>query len=175
MKKLGRKIIKKIDNIFEKAIWSFLIIVIFNLNLPHVSLAKTLAVPVVKDEQSIMVVDILVNEKIKLPETEELKPKHVEKIWVTTYNSLPSQTDASPCITASGLNVCERNTEDIIATNFLNLPFGTKVRLPELFGDRIFIVEDRMNRRYYRTADVWLKDYNDAKKFGRKRTTIEVF
>jgi len=91
---------------------------------------------------------------------------------VTAYNSLPEQTDDTPCITANGFNVCEHDIEDTIAANFLK--FGTKVRIPELFGDRIFIVRDRMNQRFSDRVDVWMKDYEEARKLGKQNVQIEV-
>jgi len=39
----------------------------------------------------------------------------------------------------------------------------------------VFYVQDRMNARYDRHLDIWMKDYQDAKQFGLKMTTIEVF
>jgi len=79
-----------------------------------------------------------------LPKIAIKDPRWILNISVSAYNSLPAQTDSTPCITASGLDVCARyeklNDEDIIATNFWGLPFGTKVRFPKLFGDKIFTI-----------------------------------
>jgi len=91
---------------------------------------------------------------------------------MTAYNSEVAQTDDTPCITANGFNVCEHGIEDTIAANFL--PMGTKVRIPDLFGDRIFIVRDRMNARYPDRVDIWMKHRTDAIKFGVKVAKIEV-
>lgn len=113
-------------------------------------------------------------QEYSLPQIEVVEEAQTIDIWITAYTSHPGQTDSTPCITASGLDVCERNTEDIIATNYKYLPFGTRVRFPELFGDRVFIVHDRMNRRYTQTADIWMKDYHEAVTFGRKLTKMEI-
>ena len=91
---------------------------------------------------------------------------------MTAYNSEVGQTDDSPCITANGFNVCEHGIEDTVAANFL--PFGTKIRIPDLFGDRIFVVRDRMNRRYTDRVDIWMLERSDAIQFGVRRTRIEV-
>ncbi len=91
---------------------------------------------------------------------------------VTAYTSEVAQCDTSPCITANGFNVCTHNEEDVIASNFLK--FGTKVRIPELFGDRIFTVQDRMNTRFPNHVDVWMKDHAQAIQFGVTSATIEV-
>ena len=91
------------------------------------------------------------------------------KMMVTAYSSTPDQTDDTPFITASGKHV-----EDcIIAIN--GLKFGTKVRLPELYGEKVFIVEDRMHPRkgkYH--ADIWFSEYREAKEFGAKVTHVEI-
>lgn len=102
----------------------------------------------------------------------EYKVLKTLEIPVTAYNSLPEQTDSTPCHTANGFDLCAHNQEDVIATNFL--PFGTKVRMPELFGDRIFTVQDRMNARYHYRADIWMKSRPAAVKFGLVYTKIEV-
>ena len=91
---------------------------------------------------------------------------------ITAYNSEPGQTDDSPCITANGFNVCEHGEEDTIAANFLK--FGTKVRIPDLFGDQVFVVRDRMNKRHADRIDVWMKERPDALKFGVKVARIEI-
>lgn len=88
---------------------------------------------------------------------------------VTAYSSEINQTDSSPFITASGTTV----RHGVVATNLL--PFGTRVRLPELYGDKVFIVEDRMNTRYYKHFDIWMEETADARNFGIQWTTIEVF
>ena len=102
----------------------------------------------------------------------ELKVVRTSVHTMTAYNSEASQTDGSPCTTANGFNVCEHGVEDTIAANFLKM--GTKVRIPELFGDRIFIVRDRMNARHATRVDVWFKDHAAAMKFGVKVAKIEV-
>jgi 3D (Asp-Asp-Asp) domain-containing protein len=90
------------------------------------------------------------------------------KMVVTAYSSTPDQTDDTPFITASGKHV----KDGIIANNML--PFGTKVRIPEL-GNKIFTVEDRMNKRMglYR-ADIWVPTTKEALRLGVKNVTLEV-
>jgi len=105
-------------------------------------------------------------------EEKQIKVIRTSRHAMTAYNSEPGQTDDSPCITANGFNVCEHGIEDTIAANFLK--FGTKVMIPELFGDRVFVVRDRMNKRYTDRVDVWFKDHADAIQFGLKVATIQV-
>lgn len=165
MAKISRKIIRKALYLADKAWLVVLISLIFNLNFPQVTLAKGLDSPTTNEK----------NQTLSLPTIENKQPYLTTKIWVSAYNSAPNQTDSTPCITASGLNVCERAAEDIIATNYLHLPFGTKVRFPELYGDKVFLVHDRMNRKYSNTMDIWMQDYDTARQFGRQYTKVEIF
>lgn len=109
----------------------------------------------------------------RLPVSDDAPPRRHYTIPVTAYTSEVGQTDDTPCITASGLDVCDRDMENVVAANFL--PLGTRLKIPELYGDRVFYVEDRMNARYHYKMDLWMKDLADAKAFGVKYATIEVF
>lgn len=90
-------------------------------------------------------------------------------VTATGYSSTPDQTDDTPFITASGETV----RDGIIAANFL--PFNTRVQLPELFGDKIFIVKDRMHPRFDSgRIDIWFADRDLAKHFGVKEVAAIV-
>ena len=105
-----------------------------------------------------------------LPSANDKKPR-IMRVSVSAYTSEVAQTDSSPCITANGFNVCKHGEEDVIATNML--PFGTKVKISG--SDKIYTVQDRMNERYQNHIDIWMKDKDDAIKFGRKTLEIQVF
>lgn len=106
------------------------------------------------------------------PELEsELEPQPSRRIYatITAYSSTPWETDGNPYITASGSRV----REGIIANNAL--PFGIKVRIPAIYGDRVFVVEDRMNSRWGADRfDIWFSSYWEARNFGVKKTYIEI-
>jgi len=87
---------------------------------------------------------------------------------VTGYSSSPEETDDNPFITASGKYV----RQGIVAANFL--PIGTKIRFPERFGNQIFVVEDRMNKRFYDKVDIWFETKEEAKNFGVQSLKIEI-
>lgn len=89
-------------------------------------------------------------------------------VTITGYSSTPDQTDDSPFITASGRRV----RDGIIASNFLK--FGTKVKIPSVFGDKIFIVEDRMHSRFSDRVDIWFSNRSEAVKFGKRQLEIVV-
>jgi 3D (Asp-Asp-Asp) domain-containing protein len=89
-------------------------------------------------------------------------------VIVTAYSSDEDQTDDSPFITASGALV----GDGVIAANFL--PFGTKVQIPTVFGNKVFTVKDRMHRRFSDRIDIWFNDRASAMKFGIKKAEIVV-
>ena len=91
------------------------------------------------------------------------------KVIATAYSSTADQTDDTPFLTASGKNV----KDGIIASNLL--PFGTKVTIPKLYGDKIFTVEDRMNKRKGNyQVDIWMPSRSLALNFGAKNAEMEV-
>lgn len=96
-------------------------------------------------------------------------PAHkIYEVSVSAYTSSPEETDDTPNITASGT----RTRDGIVAANFL--PLGTRIQLPDLYGDKIFIVEDRMHRRFSDSVDVWMPHKASAITFGRKTSHIVV-
>lgn len=112
----------------------------------------------------------------KLPISNERIAVRSITVIATAYESVPGQTDNSPCIPAmSTFNLCtfyqHHGYGDTIAANFL--PLGTKVRFPSLYGDKVFTVRDRMNFRYhYGRVDFWM--HTGARHFGVKRMQMEI-
>lgn len=97
-------------------------------------------------------------------------PRFSVNYTLTSYTSIAALTDGSPFITANGSRV----RMGTVAANCLE--FGTRIRIPELFGEQIFTVEDRLNaRKGCGIIDVWLPTYTEAKQFGVKFTKVEVF
>ena len=105
------------------------------------------------------------------PADREVPDRVIAKAVITAYTSTPGQTDDTPFIAASG----KRVHDGMIAAN--GLPFGTRVKIPAVYGEKIFVVEDRMNSRYgYGRFDVWLDmSRAEARKFGVKRVMVEIF
>ena len=89
-------------------------------------------------------------------------------VTVTAYSSTPDQTDSTPFITAYNTFV----RDGIVAANFLK--FGTRIKIPRYFGDKIFIVEDRMHQRFSNRVDIWFPTRQEAKNFGVKTTELVV-
>ena len=126
----------------------------------------------IKDQPPSMRQRVAIAQSISLlPITSPKTPIRIAKtmnVIVTAYSSTPDQTDDTPFITASGNWV----RDGIVATNLL--PMGTKIKIPEVYGDRIFVVDDRMHPRKSVHVDIWFPSYTEAKNFGVKRTHIEV-
>jgi len=98
----------------------------------------------------------------------ESQVSHKVQVIVTGYSSTPEETDDTPFITAQGTAV----RDGIVAANFL--PFGTKIMIPTFYGDKVFVVEDRMNTRKKYQVDIWFPSQEQALHFGAAATYIEV-
>lgn len=86
--------------------------------------------------------------------------KTLRVLTITGYSSSYDETDDTPWITA--YNTLAR--DGVVASNIL--PFGTKLKIPSLFGDKIFIVEDKMHPRYGENLDIWFPTKWEAQQFG---------
>lgn len=89
-------------------------------------------------------------------------------VRITAYTSSPDETDSTPFLTANGT----KTQDGVVATNIL--PFGTKIKIPELFGDKIFTVQDRMAKRMKNVVDVWMSTKAKALRFGVEYTDIVI-
>ncbi len=106
---------------------------------------------------------------VPLPELKrDVQKPLVKRVEISAYTSRMEETDSTPHVTAAGT----KTRRGVVATNFL--PFGTRIRIPEIGGSRIFVVEDRMSRRYRNHVDVWVPKVSEARKIGRRRVTIVI-
>lgn len=85
-------------------------------------------------------------------------------VTATAYSSTPDQTQGDPFITATG-NRVGLGTMAVSRDLEALLPMGT----------RVFVVDDRMHRRWERRIDLWFPDRGSALRFGRRELTLEVF
>jgi len=83
---------------------------------------------------------------------------------ITYYNSTPGQTSGNPFIMADGTHVY------FGAVAATCLPFGTRLRIPKLYGSKIFTVHDRGGFGCNH-VDVWLPV---GQRFGTLNTKVEV-
>ena len=82
------------------------------------------------------------------------------RMRVTAFSSSIDETDDTPFYTANGTHV----RDGIVATNLL--PFGTRIQIPDLFGEKTFTVEDRMAKHFKNTIDIWMSSKTAALHFG---------
>lgn len=108
-------------------------------------------------------------------ERPEAPPSATREMLVTAhaYNSVRSQTDAQPTLTASGERLkpgmrAIAVSEDLLA---MGLGYGTQVSIDGL-GDG-WVVRDRMASRKRRSIDVYLgNDEAAARRFGKRKLRI---
>jgi 3D (Asp-Asp-Asp) domain-containing protein len=106
---------------------------------------------------------------ISPPIHEHIEMLENKKVTVTAYSSTEWETQGDPFITASGMHV----KDGIIANNLL--PFGTEIKLPGIFGDKVFIVQDRMHfRKSDYHFDIWFPSHKQALNFGAQTSEIEI-
>ena len=115
------------------------------------------------------------------------KPSFV--LRATGYNSLESQTDDTPFITAIGSTT--RPGIVAISRDLLggSIPYGSLVRLKDLggyygggygtFQDKLdaqglFIVEDTLHQRKTQQVDVWFETYSEAIQWGIRKVEVEL-
>ncbi len=99
-------------------------------------------------------------------ENTRIVTKKKMRVLATAYSSTVDQCDSTPFITANGTHVYDGT----LAANFLK--FGTKVRFPALYGDKIFTVEDRM--RSNTKVDLWFPTRQEAINFGARVIEMEI-
>lgn len=105
----------------------------------------------------------------QLPIAGERKARKTFYLTVTAYSSTVDQCDGDPFTTASGETV----HDGIIAYNYL--PFGTKVRFPEVFPGKVFEVQDRLRSgASIYLADIWMETREEAIQWGAKVLKIEI-
>jgi 3D (Asp-Asp-Asp) domain-containing protein len=111
-------------------------------------------------------------------------------VRATGYNSLASQTDGTPHVTATGSRTrfgVLAVSRDLLARD---LPYGSLVRLRDLGtyydgrgpgryqslldGHGLFVVEDTMHARKRQQIDVWFGDYASAVNWGVREIEVQV-
>ena len=98
----------------------------------------------------------------------------VTTVTCTAYSSTIAQCDSTPFETAT-LKVPRRGylalSRDLIATFTPGAPFdfGDQV---EIIGIGVFQVEDTMNARWRRRADLWMPSTSEAISFGRRTVLL---
>lgn len=167
LNKIQQIIIEKSKEIFKQnKIVSFIIVLSFFM-IPNISISATADQGNLQGPMPQYSISSYYNGPT-LPEIPIRSPRRIMTVAVTAYNSEEAQTDDTPFITAFGTRV----RDGIVAANFL--PKGTIIRLPEVFGNKEFVVEDRMNKKYHYRLDIWMENKDDAIDFGIKFLKVEI-
>lgn len=104
-----------------------------------------------------------------VPDKPQPAVKKIMTVRASAYTSTVAETDSDPFTTASGAKVRDGG----IAMN--GIKFGTKVRIPSHYGDKIFTVTDRMNARWgNKKIDIWMPNRAAAINWGVRTVTIEI-
>jgi 3D (Asp-Asp-Asp) domain-containing protein len=91
---------------------------------------------------------------------------------ITSYRSVPAQTDETPFITADGGRVHKYGaavSRDLLWYNGGPLRYGDIIYV-EYYGFKV--VNDTMNKRYRNAVDLWVKTYKEEKAVGVRKGRI---
>ncbi len=95
-------------------------------------------------------------------------------VTATAYNSLAYQTSSNPHITAFGDSLKPGLRYIAVSRDLIDsgLVHNTKVKIEGF--DSLFIVKDKMNRRWKNRIDIYMSvDVKKARKWGKKKVNIE--
>ena len=87
---------------------------------------------------------------------------------ITAYNTLSYQTDNEPCISASGMNICE--TEGLICACPREFEFGTNF----LIDGKVYNCQDRLHSKYDNRIDLLMDTIEEAKEFGKQELEVYI-
>jgi len=96
------------------------------------------------------------------------------EVTATAYNSLAYQTNFNPFITAFGDSLKPGLRYIAVSRDLLDsgLVHNTKVKIEGF--DSIFIVKDKMNKRWRKRIDIYMGlDVKKAKNWGKRKVHIE--
>lgn len=168
IKKIFRRVLRKIKKRKHPIL---LLIILSQLVFPqHVSAEAVAAVESDATSAHVATAELTPNaDGAHLPQTADRPASRTRWITLTAYSSTPDQTDGDPFTMASG----QRVYDGAIAMN--GVRFGTKVRFPEIYGNKVFTVLDRMNARYGENiADQWMETREAAIQWGARIVKMEI-
>ena len=147
---------------------------VLNVAFPTKAHAQTVVPSDVSDVSHAVILQPTPTEQPILPLTTlpSVSDKPITKKMVvraSAYTSTVAETDSDPFTTASGAKVSDGG----IAMN--GITFGTKIRIPAEYGEKIFTVTDRMNARWgNKKIDIWMPNRAAAMNWGVRTVTIEI-
>ncbi len=165
-----RKVRQRLKHLFALSLASL----ILNLSFPTIQPAAAAAPPPTSvnslaDIQQTVVAPANTELVSKLPAVSDKPVKKRLVVRASAYSSTKDQTDGDPFTAASGQKV----HDGMIAMN--GMPFGTEIRIPDYYGDKVFTVGDRMHRRWgNKKIDIWMTTRAEAIQWGIRTVTIEI-
>ncbi len=99
--------------------------------------------------------------------------RHELEVKATAYNSLASQTNAHPKITAWGDRLKPGMKAIAVSRDLIpmGLGHGVEVEIDGLPG--VYVVRDKMAKRWRRKIDIYMgEDRRAAKKWGKRTVTV---
>ena len=189
------------QRIYDVIITSVLIVSLFlstaSVQAVNAATNEIVSLVAVSDEAEALMINV---PSTGFPEAGDRKARWSQTARISFYTSNVDETDDSPCIPSSGIDLCDIVEENgviyaIAGPQRGSLYLGTEVRFPDLDipgvtnGTEIFTMEDRMNPRYNHTnyIDIYVAVLGDdgkvdpvaskafAKKLGVTYTKMEVF
>lgn len=143
----------------RKAKHSVLRTVTYSIAVIAIGLVSQLGSTEAKTEDAIRTVEVI--------EVIEVDDRNIINATVTAYTSSVDETDDTPFETASG----ERTKDGVLACP-PKYKFGTNV----IIKNKVFVCEDRMNRRYHNQErfDMWVETKAEAFDWGVQNLQVEV-
>lgn len=144
-------------NHFQKGIVTVMLMALLSFQIPH-AFAENDPYSVPENWPSDWIVPFADEQEVTppAPVVPQYQVRSSRRVTATAYSSDVHQTDAQPFRPAMAMDfrdvVAEHGAVNCIAHNDLRL--GTQVRFPELFGETVYTVCDRMNARYTGNARV---------------------
>ncbi|RKE95398.1 3D domain-containing protein [Ichthyenterobacterium magnum] len=95
------------------------------------------------------------------------------EVTATAYNSLAYQTSSNPHITAFGDSLKPGLKYIAVSRDLLSLGLKHNTQVKIEGFDGIYLVKDKMNKRWKNRIDIYMgTDVKAAKKWGRQKVTI---
>jgi len=95
-------------------------------------------------------------------------------VTATAYNSLAYQTNSNPSITAFGDSLVPGLRYIAVSRDLLDSGLVHNIKVKIEGFDSLFIVKDKMNRRWQKRIDIYMgNDVGKAKRWGKKKVNIE--
>ena len=98
---------------------------------------------------------------------------HTKDVMATAYNSLASQTNAQPSITAFGDTLSPGLKYIAVSRDLLALGLKHNALVTIKGLDGVYLVKDKMHSRWKNKIDIYMgTDVKAAREWGRKKVTI---